>query len=212
MDAHFWHSKWEKNEIAFHEPDVNPVLVKYLPELSLKQGSRIFIPLCGKTLDIAWLLSQGYRIVGAELSERAIKQLFHGLHLKPAVSVLGDIHHYCAKDIDIFVGNIFHVSKDMLGEVNAVYDRAALVALPEDMRPIYTAHIRMITQQAPQLLISYVYDQSIMPGPPFSVDEKEISRHYSGHYKIKRLDSFEISGGLKGQCPASEHVWRLTNI
>ena len=113
MDKRFWLQKWEKNNIAFHRSDANPSLVNHFDQLALAKGSRIFVPLCGKTLDIAWLLAQGYRVVGAELAEMAIDQLFVELGVEPTVLDLGDVKHYSATGIDIFVGNIFDVSSKM---------------------------------------------------------------------------------------------------
>lgn len=208
MDTNFWLQKWEKNEIAFHESEANPVLVKYFTELSLVKGSRVFVPLCGKTLDIAWLLSKDYHVAGAELSQLAIEQLFMGLGVKPKISGSGEVSHYSAKNIDIFVGNIFHVSKKMLGPVDAIYDRAALVALPEEMRHRYTAHLTEITNTAPQLLLSFEYDQNLMEGPPFSVSNAEVNQHYRDRYDLTLLASTNIPGGLKGH-PAKENVWLL---
>src|SRR5690606_14666706 len=124
-------------------------------ELSIAKGSRVFVPLCGKTLDIAWLLSNGYQIAGAELSELAIHQLFAALGIEPKITELGEVKHYSATDIDIFVGDIFNLIGDVLGSVDAVFDRAALVALPDDMRIRYAKHITDITGNAPQLLITY---------------------------------------------------------
>jgi thiopurine S-methyltransferase len=154
MDENFWLQKWEKNDIAFHEREANSTLVKYFPELALAKGSRVFLPLCGKTLDIAWLVSKGYRVLGAELSENAIEQLFVSLGVEPKVIQLGKVNHYSTKNIDIFVGNIFNLSRQMIGSVDAIYDRAALVALPEEIRHRYTKHLMEITNQAPQLLIT----------------------------------------------------------
>ena len=134
MDRVFWHQKWESNDIAFHRSEANPLLVKYFNELSLAKGSRVFVPLCGKSLDIPWLLSHGYRVAGAELSKIAIEQLFDELGVTPEISRDGELDHYRANNIDLFVGDIFDVSDKMLGPVDAIYDRAALVALPEDMR------------------------------------------------------------------------------
>jgi thiopurine S-methyltransferase len=165
--------------------------------------------LCGKTLDIAWLLSQGYRVAGAELSETAITQLFAGLGVEPQILTVGALKHYRTPDIDIFVGNIFDLSGSMLGAVDAVYDRAALVALPEDMRPRYAAHLMEMTNQAPQLLISYVYDQRVMGGPPFSVPNEEVTQHYGRRYDVRLIASTEVPGGLKGKCSATENVWLL---
>lgn len=209
MDSSFWLQKWKKNEINFHKSEANPVLVNYFKELSLSTDSRIFVPLCGKTLDISWLLSKGYRVAGAELVEMAVEQLFDELGVKPKISRFGKTSLYSAKDIDIFVGNIFDVSNENLGSVDAIYDRAALVALPEAMRNRYTAHLTETTGKAPQLLITYEYDQNLMKGPPFSISNEEVERHYSDSYHLSFIASTDVVGGLKGKCAAKENVWLL---
>jgi thiopurine S-methyltransferase len=209
MQANFWHQKWQKNEIGFHLSDANPLLVKYFSKLQLKKGARVFLPLCGKTLDIAWLLAQGYRIAGAELSAIAIEDLFKSLNLTPNIKKTGEVSHYSAANIDMFVGDIFKVSSAMLGAVDAVYDRAALVALPDEMRKLYTAHLQTLTNQAPQLLICFEYDQALHAGPPFSISADEVKQHYQASYDISLLASEDLAGGLKGQTPAVENVWWL---
>ena len=90
MEASFWHERWEENRIGFHENDTNPLLLKYFKRLSLNKGDRVFLPLCGKSLDIAWLLSEGCQVAGAELSEIAIQQLFEELELTPEISTLAE--------------------------------------------------------------------------------------------------------------------------
>jgi thiopurine S-methyltransferase len=209
MDPSFWLQRWENNNIGFHKSEANPLLVKYFGELSLSKSSRVFLPLCGKTLDIAWLLSEGYRVAGAELSEIAIKQLFDELGVKPKISRIGAVSLYSAKDIDIFVGNIFDVSSKILGSVDAIYDRAALIALPEEMRNRYTTHLTEITGKAPQLLITCEYDQNLMEGPPFSVSNEEVNQHYSNSYDLFLIVSTDVVGGLKGKFAAKENVWLL---
>jgi thiopurine S-methyltransferase len=209
MKHEFWHQKWEKSEIGFHLPEANPLLVQHFPNLNLKQGARVFLPLCGKTLDIAWLLAQGYRIAGAELSEIAIEDLFKYLNLTPSITKLGEITHYGASHLDIFVGDIFLLTPAFLDKVDAIYDRAALVALPEDMRKAYTAHLMALTSKAPQLLICFEYDQTIHEGPPFSICADEVKQHYQVDYDLTLLASDNMSGGLKGKYPATEEVWLL---
>lgn len=209
MDPSFWHQRWEKNEIAFHESKANPLLVEHFRELGVAKGSRIFVPLCGKTLDISWLLSNGYRVAGAELSRLAIEQLFRELSQRPAISAIGQVERWSAPQLDVFVGDIFALSGQRLGPVDAVYDRAALVAFPAEMRNRYTAHLATMTGKAPQLLICYEYDQRMMDGPPFSVSNEEVTRQYAAHYDLTLLASREVSGGLKGKCPAKENVWLL---
>lgn len=211
METTFWHQKWKNQEITFHQSDANPLLVKHFNALSLDKGSRVFVPLCGKTLDISWLLSNGYRVAGAELSKLAVEELFTELGLEPKIAKVGEIEHYSAQNIDIFVGDIFDLSDKLLGPVDAIYDRAALVALPEQMRYRYTAHLSKITGKAPQLLICYEYDQSLMEGPPFSINQAEVNHHYSDGYGLMLLASTYVSGGLKGIQGVKENVWLLNH-
>ena len=209
MEASFWHAKWEKSEIAFHQDDFNPLLLEHFGALSLPTGSSVFVPLCGKTRDILWLLKSGYRVVGAELSRVAVEQLFAEMDLQPSISQVGPLTRFATEDIDIYSGDIFELTGSELGQVDAVYDRAALVALPADMRQRYAEHLVAITGRARQLLIAYEYDQSLQNGPPFSVCGDEVRRLYGQHYELALLASVEVAGGLRGKCPATEHVWLL---
>jgi thiopurine S-methyltransferase len=168
------------------------------------RDSRIFVPLCGKSLDVDWLLSNGHRVAGAELSELAVAQLFANLELEPSVEDIGGLRRYTAGNLEVFVGNIFDLSRELLGPVDATYDRAALVALPAAVRARYAAQLRAITNDAPQLLICFEYDQSVLAGPPFSVTGDEVNRCYGGGYA-----GVDVPGGLKGKCAASEVVWLL---
>ena len=212
MEASFWHQKWEKGDIGFHRSEANAFLIEHFEKLNLAKGARVFLPLCGKTRDFAWLLACGYRVVGAELSELAINELFNDLGVEPKISRVGELTRYCTKDIDIFVGDIFDVSAKVLGLVDAVYDRAALVAMPENVRHQYTSHLMKITDVAPQLLICYEYNQQLIDGPPFSVSEAEVKHHYASAYQLNCVESKEVAGGLKGKVASIETVWLLQKI
>ncbi|MEL6869590.1 MAG: thiopurine S-methyltransferase [Pseudomonadota bacterium] len=212
MKAEFWHEKWQRKQIGFHNEAVHPLLVAHLSELRLVEGGRVFLPLCGKTRDIAWLLAQRYRVVGVELSEIAVTELFAELDLAPSIQRVGDLQHYSAKGIDVFVGDIFALTCADAGVVDAVYDRAALVALPADMRPRYAQRVNEISARAPQLLISFDYDQSQMAGPPFSIDAVELRSYYANDYTLKLVASVDVAGGLKGRCPAAEQVYYLQPV
>ncbi len=210
MEASFWLNRWQTSQTGWHERAVNPLLTTHFPSLNVPTGGHVFVPLCGKSLDLGWLLSRGYAVAGAELSELAVTQLFAELGMELSISNIGPLKHFHGEKIDIFVGDIFDLSREILGPVDAVYDRAALVALPETIRPRYTAHLKAITGMAPQLVIGYEYDQTVVAGPPFSVTSDELRRHYSGDYTLTLLARLDVPGGLKGKCPATEHVWRLT--
>jgi thiopurine S-methyltransferase len=209
MDAEFWHRKWREGEIGFHAAQANPLLVEHFARIAPQRGGRVFVPLCGKTLDIHWLLAQGYRVVGAELNRQATVELFSELGVEPEIAPAGPLEHFTAEGIDIFVGDIFDLSRQLVGGVDAVYDRAALVALPPEMRQRYTAHLVEISNGAPQLLITFEYDQALMPGPPFAVSGEEVAQHYAGNYSLALAESQPVPGGLKGRCAATENAWIL---
>jgi thiopurine S-methyltransferase len=209
MEASFWHNKWERGEIGFHESEANPLLTAHFNKLNLPQDSRVFLPLCGKTRDFAWLLASGYRVAGAELSELAINELFADLGLEPNIVKVGKVVRFSARNIDILVGDLFDVSMELLGPVNAIYDRAALVALPASMRRLYTRHLLDITDAAPQLLITYEYNQLLADGPPFSVTGDEVREHYAASYELTAVASETVAGGLKGKVASQETVWIL---
>lgn len=212
METNFWHERWAKNEIAFHEREFNVLLTCHFHRLNLPAGSRVLVPLCGKTRDIVWLLNAGYQVVGAELSELAVRQLFEELEVTPVVNAVGKLQRFRANSIDIFVGDIFDLSPALLGKVDSIYDRAALVALPAEMRARYARHLLTLTNRAPQLLICFEYDQSQMAGPPFSVVRSEVAALYGASYNLELLQVKPVAGGLKGQCKADEQVWLLSPL
>ena len=210
MESKFWHDRWEAKEIGFHEGKVNALLDRHFGALGLAPAARIFLPLCGKTRDIAWLHGQGFHVSGAELSEIAVAELFAEMEITPRITQDGALMRFQAEGLDIFAGDIFALDQAQLGAVDAVYDRAALVALPEEMRGQYTRHLPALTGHAPQLLITFEYDQNVMPGPPFSISEAYVQGQYADTYQIKPLETAEVAGGLKGICPADETIWHLT--
>lgn len=211
MEHDFWRERWQTNQIGFHEKEGNKLLARHFDAIEMPEGARYFLPLCGKTGDIAQLLGKGYRVSGAELMEAAIQQLFEELGVVPEITDAGALKRYSAPNIEIFVGDIFQLTAAVLGPVDAVYDRAALVAFPNHMRAKYTAHLAAITNHARQMLITFEYDQNTMNGPPFNVDEAEVRTHYAADYEIELVRRINIPKGLKGEVKADEVVWLLTN-
>lgn len=212
MDAEFWHKVWADEDIGFDQSKPNKHLVQFYSSLKLKRDSHVFVPLCGKTIDIVWLLEKGHRISGVELSEGAVKELYENLSLIPNVQKTGPFKQYDAGGLTIYAGDVFDLSSSMLGTVDATYDRAALVALPADMRERYTQHLQKITNLAQQLLLTFNYDQDAMDGPPHSIPEDEVRQHYSNNYTIDQLASVAVKGGLKGKVDAKDEVWHLHSL
>ena len=209
MDAEFWHARWRENQIGFHEPDGNAFLVRHLAALGLAPGARVFVPLSGKTRDIPWLLSRGHPVVAAELSRIAVEQLFEEMAVTPKVSDAGALTRFAADGLDVFVGDVFALDAATAGPIDAVYDRAALVALPREMREAYSAHVAALAGAAPQLMVAFDYAPGLIEGPPFSVDADEVARVHAEAYRLTQLERREVPGGLKGASPVFETVWRL---
>lgn len=209
MDADYWKKKWSENNIGFHQGSVNRHLRQHIDCLALSPGKRIFLPLCGKTRDIGWLHQGGLHVVGIELEQVAVEQLFKELNVMPDVHDLGRLLRYSTDRLDIFVGDIFSLSAELCGEIDAVYDRAALVALPPKMRERYARHLASITHHARQLLITFVYDQSKMNGPPFSVGRSELQQRYAEYFIIDQLQSLPLDAGFEDLNEVEEISWFL---
>ncbi len=208
MEKEFWLDKWQTKEIGFHAAKPNPLLVRYFDALKIEPGSRVFLPLCGKTLDIGWFLRSGYSVAGVELSEIAVTELFDELEVVPTIKTDGAFKHFSAPGIDIFVGDFFELTRTLLGKVDAVYDRAAMVALPEETRKKYAAHLALITEGASQFLLCFEYDQSKMAGPPFAISPEEIRGHYAASFNVEELMRVKVPRGLGGT-DAFEVAWLI---
>lgn len=201
MQADFWHDKWERMEIGFHLQEVNKALLKYWPALDAADGDTVLVPLCGKTLDLIWLRQQGYAVVGVELSEIALDELAsmvgETLDLSLSKHREGDRVIYRGYGVLLIAGDFFSVTSELLADEGfaspaVVYDRAAIVALPESMRVEYTQHLLQISPSAKQLLITLDYDQSKRNGPPFAVSDAEVQQHYGAVKQVQCLGEREL--------------------
>lgn len=181
MEQDFWHRRWQKNEIGFHLNTVNPLLVRYWPRLALEPGARVLVPLCGKSHDLRWLAGQGHAVLGVELSEIAVRDCFAEAGMSAVVETDGPFQRHHQHALAILQGDFFQLDRTVLGQVDCVYDRAALIALPADMRSRYVSHLRqLLPAGTPILLVTLEYDQALMNGPPFAVSEAEVRALYQG--------------------------------
>lgn len=201
MEPEFWHERWEQQQIGFHQPEGHPMLPAYWPGLDLAPDARVLVPLCGKTPDLLWLAERGHAVTGIELSGRAAADFFAEQGLESRVAPVGSFERHQARHgagrIEILVGDFFAAVPATLGVFDAFYDRAALIALPPEMRADYVAHLHgLLTANAPGLLITLDYDQSTMKGPPFAVSEAEVRAHFEPITHIQRLHS---SNNLAGR-------------
>ena len=177
MKEEFWKRRWQNNQIGFHAPVANPFLQQYWPNLGVAEGAQVLVPLCGKSLDLVWLASQGLRVMGVELVEQAVEDFFREQQLQPQVRQQGVFTVYQADAVEIWCGDIFALTADDVRECAALYDRAALIAFPPAMREAYALHLgRILPDACRGLLVSLDYEQELMDGPPFSVPDQEVQR------------------------------------
>jgi thiopurine S-methyltransferase len=193
MEPHFWRERWAINQIGFNQSEVNPYLQKFWPELNLKPGERVLVPLCGKTIDMRWLNQQGLHVVGVELSEKAVQDFFSEGGVEPRVEVRGHFKVYSVEACEIWCGDFFALKAQDIGNCSALYDRAALIALPAEMRWRYVECLnRILPADCRGLLISLDYEQSEIAGPPFSVSEEEVMQLLSPEWRVKLIADEDV--------------------
>lgn len=207
VDPDFWRARWSEGRIGFHEGAPNAFLAKHAAVLG--EGKRVFVPLCGKAEDLAFLAAQGHQVVGVELVESAVQAFFEEHGVKPVVSQRGPFVEYSAQNITLLAGDFFACTRAVLGDVDALYDRAAVIALPESMRGAYVKLLReLLPAGSPGLVITVEYSQEEMQPPPFSVPEAELRVHCVGA-SVKCIDQAKAQGVRLGAISALEKCFSV---
>jgi thiopurine S-methyltransferase len=186
-----WLARWENNKIGWHADSVNRSLIDYLELLELKPGDSVFVPLCGKSLDMIYLSEMGYLVIGVELSPVGVERFFDDNSLKYSVSEIDGFVLYQSERIKIYCGDYFTLNTKHLSNVSAVFDRASLIALELDLREKYAQHLTVIIPLDTRiLLLTLIYPQYQMSGPPFSVSNSEVESLFSSAFKYRQLHCF----------------------
>lgn len=196
MDRAYWEEVWRNDDLGFHQPKVNQHLQRFWQRLRLTPDSRVFVPLCGKSLDMDWLLSEGHEVIGADIAEKA-QQDYLVTHNEPVRYTEENKLKLAWQGRLLFVvGDILHLEPEMLRSVDAVYDRAALIALPRAVRQNYAlflahclkpgARMLLITRQAPEERHS----------PPFNVSAAEVDELYANNFRVERVLTEQRDDGV----------------
>ncbi|HOV18708.1 thiopurine S-methyltransferase [Ottowia sp.] len=215
MEHDFWLQRWREGQTGFHQARVLPLLQKHWPALGVAPGGRVFVPLAGKSLDMLWLAEQGHRVLGVELSPLAVEQFFAEHHLTPAVHASRYGTHHVAGPIELICGDAFGLDEAVLADCVGVYDRAALIALPPELRARYAGELQArLPAGCRGLLLTLEYPQQQMPGPPFSVAESEVVQRYAPAWQVQRLECRDILAqephfAARGLTALSTVVFRL---
>ena len=215
MKLDFWHERWSKGEIGFHQQDFNKYMRAFMDRLGIKQGGHILVPLCGKSLDMIWLLEHGYQVTGIEISGVAVDDFFKENNIACRITELPGAKLYISERLSIYCADFFSVELTKSPRIDAVYDRASLIALPQDMRPDYVKRLtNLLAEGTRSLLLTLDYPQQQMSGPPFSVTPDEVDRLFSEKYEIEHLHSEDCLANQprfreKGLTSLVEHVFLL---
>jgi thiopurine S-methyltransferase len=193
VQPEFWQERWRAAQIGFHQSAVDRHLKTYWPRLNLAEGSRVFVPLCGKSLDLLWLRDQGHKVIGVELSRIAVEAFFTENGILARRRSLGEFEVYEADRLTLYCGDFFNLTPTLLGDVAAAYDRASLISWTIELRAPYATHMAAITGPGTQtLLITVEYPPAQMNGPPFPVFGADLKSLYAGQHEIELLGAHEI--------------------
>jgi thiopurine S-methyltransferase len=188
VEPDFWRDRWQKKEIGFHQAEVHDQLQQHWGRLGLAPGAHVFVPLCGKSLDMVWLAEQGHQVVGVELSELAVDEFFQERGLTPEVETAATLAVKRAGPYELWCGDFFAMPPEATASVAGVYDRAALVALPPDMRARYAERlVEVLPPTAQMLTITFDYDQDKVAGPPFAVPRDEVRSLFGDSFVIDEI-------------------------
>ncbi|KPN20017.1 thiopurine S-methyltransferase [Xanthomonas sp. Mitacek01] len=199
MHPEFWLERWSSNRIGFHRDAPLPLLVTHWPTLDLPAGARVFVPLSGKSLDMVWLAGQGHRVLGVELSELAVRQFFEERGLVAQVHATAAGLHHVAGPYELIAGDAFALDAAVLADCAAVYDRAALIALPPELRRIYAATAwRRLPTACRGLLVTLEYPQAEKAGPPFSVEADEVHALLDADWWVDAIERRDILANEPG--------------
>ena len=219
MKGSYWQEKWAAGKIGFHQERVNKRLAEHWDALDVAPGAVVFVPLCGKSLDMLWLHGRAHPVLGVELVEAAVLAFFEENALPYERRADGAFERFsgtgAAAGIELLVGDFFALTADDLDGVGALYDRASLIAMDDAFRARYARQLAAIVPRGTDgLLLAIDYEQARMAGPPFAVPDAVVQDLLGEPFDIETLAHYsgpERLGNLAGRGleTLDERVYRL---
>ena len=193
MDLEKWTSIWEAGVLHFHQSSVSTALDDFGDLLfDPDKPGRVYVPLCGKSLDLVFLAERSTEVLGVEFVEQAVKEFFAEQDLTPEVET-DPYPKYSAANYTLFATDFFNLTAEHLGPIDLVFDRAAMVALDDQTRVRYADHWRSLLPVGAELVVvTFDYDQDELTGPPFAISTDEVERLYADGFSIKMLDTRDV--------------------
>jgi len=191
--SNYWEKKWEDGLTSWHRNEVDRRLMKYLGELtSTRSGVRVLVTWCGKSVDIPWLCKEGYEVVGVELSEIAVKQMFDESNIPYTVNRQDSFLVYQGTDrrIAVYVGNYYELTPAIVGVFEAIWDHHALGASePKDRLAYKQVLVSLLRPHGKILLSHFEYGNQIRNQAPYSISQEMIKDLFEDKFDIKYLEN-----------------------
>jgi len=194
MELSYWQSRWAKGHTGFHMENGYSGLREHWESLPVPNSPAVLVPLSGKSDDMRWIAEQGGHVTGVEISEIAAQQFFSNQEISPNITSYAGFKIYASETISIWCGDFLKLPGYKLPDFDLIYDKAALVALPPQMRKNYVKKIMHIAGPYTNILLhSFSYNQHEMNGPPFSVPESEVEAHFGNEFSITVLEKNSLN-------------------
>lgn len=210
MDPDYWRARWTQGRTGWHQGQPNEHLVAHFEALGSPR--RVLVPLAGKSVDLAYLAGRGASVVGVELVEEAARAFFEEQGFAAQRTVDGPLARWEGGAIEIVVGDFFDLTRAEIGSFDAFYDRAALVALPHELRRRYVAHVLSLLEPGARGLVVTFEHDAPPHEPPFSVDADEI-RDLFERARVTSLTSVDVTASSsltpRGANFVRERAWLI---
>lgn len=211
MDADFWTERWNQSNTPWHQSEPEALLTKYFPKEKTKSA---LIPLCGKSLDVLWISKNSEKVIGVELSPIACQAFFEEQNFSYKTESYKDFKIFNSLNIELWCGDFFKLPTETYQSVDFIYDRAAIIALPPNLRQLYANKLIEIAQASTssdfQILMIGRVDEGLQDGPPFQVADAEIHKLFSEKLNLEILEKISRPSRADPKLQLVETVYRIT--
>lgn len=208
MEPEFWRRAWAEGRTGFHQEAVHPELLRHSDRFLCGGRHRVLVPLCGKSVDLAWIRDRGHAVVGVELVQKAVVGLFEREASTANIRPVGPFRQWSGAGLTVLEGDFFRLRPELVGTFDRVWDRAAMGSFPPDVRKRYVEVIRSVLAPNARILMeTFLYDQARRPGPPHAVDAAELEAAWGD---VERLGGHDVTAESKARGWEGEHVETAT--
>lgn len=190
MNKTYWLNRWETGNIRFNQPTPHRFLIKHYQSLGLHPHEQVFVPLCGKSIDMIWIMAQDQRVIGVEISPIAILDFLKENKLDAVEFKDGAFQVYQNASFTLYNGDLFNLTAKHLSEIKAVYDRGSLTAMPPNtLRSQYVDWVKnTIPENCKILLVVLEHGAPDVMEPPFSTTLEEVNLCFANQFSVTQLE------------------------